>query len=155
MSCAGFVKRLLPSKKSLFKPMGTVDRNRGSGPAWRQLGEEPDYRFTLANERTFLAWIRTALAVLAAGVLFDQFSTKLQPHLIVVVVAAFMCIAAAALCGISYFRWARNEQAMRHKAPLPYSRALGLLAAAVLAAGALIACLILVYPIGNPQCLPT
>ncbi len=25
-----------------------------------RLGEAPDYRFSLANERTFLAWIRTA-----------------------------------------------------------------------------------------------
>jgi putative membrane protein len=29
---------------------------------------EPDYRFTLANERTFLAWQRTALGLLAAAV---------------------------------------------------------------------------------------
>lgn len=36
-------------------------------PAWRNEGTEPDYRFTLANERTFLAWIRTALALLAGG----------------------------------------------------------------------------------------
>ena len=33
-----------------------------------RLGEAPDYRFSLANERTFLAWIRTALGFLAAGV---------------------------------------------------------------------------------------
>jgi hypothetical protein len=30
-------------------------------------GAEPDPRFTLANERTFLAWIRTALALIAAA----------------------------------------------------------------------------------------
>ena len=36
-------------------------------PAWRKTGSTPDYRFSLANETTFLAWIRTALAVLAAG----------------------------------------------------------------------------------------
>ncbi len=29
-----------------------------------RLGEAPDYRFSLANERTFLAWIRTALGFL-------------------------------------------------------------------------------------------
>jgi putative membrane protein len=33
-----------------------------------RVGEAPDYRFSLANERTFLAWIRTALGFLAAGV---------------------------------------------------------------------------------------
>ena len=35
-------------------------------------GDEPDYRFTLANERTFLAWIRTALGLLAGGVAVRQ-----------------------------------------------------------------------------------
>ncbi len=35
--------------------------------------QEPDYRFTLANERTFLAWIRTALALIAGGVAVVQF----------------------------------------------------------------------------------
>ena len=87
-------------------------------PAWRQLGEEPDYRFTLANERTFLAWIRTALAILAAGVLLDQFSTKLQPHAIMVAVAAMMCLLAAGLSWVAYQRWSVNEQAMRHRRPL-------------------------------------
>lgn len=33
---------------------------------WSRQGEEPDYRLTLANERTFLAWIRTALAILGS-----------------------------------------------------------------------------------------
>ena len=54
-------------------------------PSWRQQGKEPDYRFSLANERTFLAWIRTALALLAGGVLLDQFSTKLSPPIVVVI----------------------------------------------------------------------
>ena len=40
-------------------------------PRWRQEGEEPDYRFSLANERTFLAWIRTALALLAVLLLLQ------------------------------------------------------------------------------------
>jgi putative membrane protein len=29
---------------------------------------EPDYRFTLANERRVLAWMRTSVALMAAGV---------------------------------------------------------------------------------------
>lgn len=53
-------------------------------PKWRLEGEDPDYRFSLANERTFLAWMRTALAILAAGVLLDQFSVKLGSQVFVV-----------------------------------------------------------------------
>jgi putative membrane protein len=37
----------------------TVERDAG--------GTEPDPRFTFANERTFLAWSRTALALVVAG----------------------------------------------------------------------------------------
>ena len=66
-------------------------------PRWRQEGQEPDYRFSLANERTFLAWIRTALALLAGGVLLDQFSTKLQPHIAVLILAIVLGALAAVL----------------------------------------------------------
>jgi len=71
-------------------------------PTWRQDGEEPDYRFSLANERTFLAWIRTALALLAGGVLLDQFSTRLHPRWAVLVLAIALCVLAALLCGMAY-----------------------------------------------------
>jgi putative membrane protein len=111
-------------------------------PAWRTQGEEPDYRFTLANERTFLAWVRTALAILAAGVLLDQFSNKLRPHDVVVLVAAMMCVLAGALCFLSYFRWRRNEIAMRHKERLPPSTVPTIVAVGVFAAAAILALLI-------------
>ena len=38
-----------------------------------QTGQDPDPRFTFANERTFLAWNRTALALIAAGLAAAQF----------------------------------------------------------------------------------
>src|SRR5689334_15897452 len=105
-------------------------------PAWRRLGEEPDYRFSLANERTFLAWIRTALALLAGGVLLDQFSTKLSPPIVVVILAVALCALAAVLCALAYVRWRGNEIAMRLKRGLPHSIAMLFLAAAVCVVGA-------------------
>lgn len=48
-------------------------------PKWRREGRDPDYRFSLANERTFLAWIRSALALLAGGVILEQLATRLGP----------------------------------------------------------------------------
>jgi putative membrane protein len=113
-------------------------------PAWRQEGEEPDYRFSLANERTFLAWIRTALAVLAGGVLLDQFSTKLSPHLAVFLLATAMCVLAAVLCGLAYLRWRSSEIAMRHGRRLPTTIALPLLSVFMLAAAAVIAVLMVI-----------
>ena len=99
----------------------------GRNPAWRASGEEPDYRFTLANERTFLAWIRTALALLAAGLLLDQFSTKLEPHVLVVATALVMILAAVIVSVFAYTKWRANEIAMRHKGALPHSHALAVL----------------------------
>jgi len=112
-------------------------------PAWRRVGDEPDYRFSLANERTFLAWIRTALALLAGGVLLDQFSTKLSPPSVVVILAVVLCALAAVLCVLAYQRWKANEIAMRLKHGLPHSLAIPLLAAAVCVVGAAIAVLML------------
>ena len=112
-------------------------------PAWRQQGEEPDYRFSLANERTFLAWIRTSLALLAGGVLLNLFSTKLSPPIVVVILAISLCALAAVLAVLSYVRWRAHEIAMRHKRALPSTAVLPLLAAALCMAGALIAFLML------------
>ena len=44
----------------------------------RQEGRTPDYRFSLANERTFLAWLRTALALIGGGFAVDQFLPDLR-----------------------------------------------------------------------------
>jgi putative membrane protein len=100
-------------------------------PSWRQQGRDPDYRFTLANERTFLAWLRTALSLLAAGVLLVQFATRLHPRAVVVGAAVALSVLAAILCGLAYLRWRANEIAMRHEQPLPFTRGI-VLAAVVL-----------------------
>lgn len=81
-------------------------------------GEEPDPRFTLANERTFLAWIRTALALLAGGVTVGAFDFgRLSPAL--QQAGSIIACAAAALVAIAAFiRWVRTERALRHDRPL-------------------------------------
>jgi putative membrane protein len=50
--------------------MNPADQERQPEPTGDE--QEPDFRFTLANERTFLAWIRTALALIAGGVAVAQ-----------------------------------------------------------------------------------
>lgn len=113
-------------------------------PQWRQEGEEPDYRFSLANERTFLAWVRTALALLAGGVLLDQFSTRLGPHLLVVALAIALGVLAAALATLAYVRWRANEIAMRHARRLPGTLAIPLISAVTLCISAVIVLLLVV-----------
>ena len=85
----------------------------------RAVGKDPDYRFSLANERTFLAWIRTALALAAGGLgavtILDDFTGE-QYLGIGLLALAFLTAASA------YRRWALNERAMRLDEPLPPSR---------------------------------
>lgn len=81
-------------------------------------GEEPDPRFTLANERTFLAWVRTALAMLAGGVALHAIGLPgtawVRTTLAVTLVAFGALVTVFALV-----RWARVERAMRTRQPLP------------------------------------
>jgi putative membrane protein len=107
-----------------------------SEPRWRQEGKDPDYRFTLANERTFLAWIRTALSLLAGGVLLVQFATKLTPRSMVQATAIALAALAGGVSAMAYRRWRANEIAMRHGRSLP-GTALILLTAVAMAVLAL------------------
>ncbi|MFY3859062.1 hypothetical protein BI147_27480 [Achromobacter xylosoxidans] len=104
-------------------------------PLWRQRGSEPDYRYSLANERTFLAWIRSALALLAAGLLLDQPGMAGSPA-VRTGLALGLCVLAVLASASAYRRWRGNEIAMRHAAALPHSPALALLCLAMLAIGA-------------------
>jgi putative membrane protein len=112
-------------------------------PAWRHEGVEPDYRFTLANERTFLAWIRTALALLAGGVLLHQFATELDPRPVVIVLSVGLGVVAAVLSVVSYTRWRGNEIAIRRGRPLPFSWVLPALATVCLITSAVLVVLLL------------
>lgn len=82
-------------------------------------GEEPDPRFTLANERTFLAWTRTALAFLAGGIALEAFAIGgVDPQWRRAAAVALILVGTAISLGAAV-RWVRIERALRHKKPLP------------------------------------
>jgi putative membrane protein len=87
----------------------------------RDVGERPDYRFSLANERTFLAGIRTALALLASGVGVIQFLPPAIPRSSRLVLGLLLIGLALLLAATSHRRWRRVERAMRLDEPLPPS----------------------------------
>lgn len=103
---------------------------------------EPDPRASLANERTFLAWNRTALAFIGAGValgfLLPDTTLPRARHAIAIAPIA----VGAALGWASYGRWAAVQLALRQRRPLPRSPLPQLLTAAVVlgaVAGAIVA----------------
>jgi putative membrane protein len=101
-------------------------------------GEAPDYRFSLANERTFLAWIRTALGFLAAGVGLDQLAPEFATPLIRQVLTLLLCLFAGGLAIYGYLRWLQNEKAMRLKEDLPYTRSLLTISVVLMVVAALV-----------------
>ena len=100
-------------------------------------GEEPDPRFSMANERTFLAWIRTSLAFIAGGVALETFDLPLNTTL-TRVVSVIMLIVAIILPAVAWFHWSASERAMRHARPLPASPALALIVGVVILIGLMI-----------------
>lgn len=99
---------------------------------------QPDVRFSYANERTFLAWIRTALGLVTAGLavvqLLPPFNVPGGRRIL-----GLPLIAVGVLVALFSFRnWQRNEQAMRTGQRLPASvvpRVVALVVAAVAVAG--------------------
>ncbi|MAT61922.1 MAG: hypothetical protein CMH41_09825 [Micrococcales bacterium] len=99
---------------------------------------EPDYRFTLANERTYLSWIRTALALIAGGVGLSALESILGPDWpLAREVGLIATVLGGLLPLVAYQHWRKVQQAMRRGEPLPVQRAAILLAVGmvVLAAG--------------------
>ena len=82
-------------------------------------GEEPDPRFTFANERTFLAWQRTALAMIGGGVFVTQilppFDLPGGRHIL----GLPLIVVGGLVAFTSYGRWVANQRALRLGEPLP------------------------------------
>jgi uncharacterized membrane protein YidH (DUF202 family) len=74
------------------------------------VGDEPDARFTFANERTFLAWVRTSLALVAAGVSLDAFVRDI-PSVVRGTIGIALVLTGIVAGGTAYLRWmAVSEQ---------------------------------------------
>jgi putative membrane protein len=111
------------------------DAVSGTGERWPRWvygeGEEPDHRFSLANERTFLAWVRTSLALLAAGVGLDAVDLDGSRSLQTALAVALLLLGLGSVVA-AWGRWARSERAVRLDRPLPSTTVLAWLALALL-----------------------
>ena len=108
-------------------------------PRWvYDAGDEPDPRYTLANERTFLAWVRTALAMLAGGVALHALGVP-KTDWVRSVLAVLLVVLGGLVTLLAMVRWARVERAMRTRRPLPAFSLGYLLTGAVVVGAALLA----------------
>lgn len=82
-------------------------------------GKEPDARFTLANERTFLAWIRTALAFLAGGIALEAFAVESFPAPLRTGISVLLVVIGMLISMGAAVHWRRIEMSMRLNKPLP------------------------------------
>ena len=102
------------------EPGDAANAQRALSPAHRPVVEcEPDYRFTLANERTFLAWQRTALGLLAAAVAVVQIVPELTIPGARHVLGVLLAVLASLAAGMGLLRWRQVDRAIRRGNPLP------------------------------------
>lgn len=107
-------------------------------------GPHIDYRFSLANERTFLAWNRTALSLVAGGLAIVQLLDNVDPPALRRVLGIPFVLLGGLLAALSFSRWERNELAMRADRSLPRSILPRLLALGVTAGGVAAVVMVLV-----------
>lgn len=88
-------------------------------PPLQSVGTDPDYRFTLANERTFLAWLRTGLALLAGAVALASLVHDFGPRPLRVGITVMLLGMSLLVTVGAYLRWDRAERALREGRPLP------------------------------------
>ena len=106
-----------------------------------QVNDEPDYRFTLANERTFLAWQRTALGLLAATVALLQFVPGSAVQGMQYILSAVLGILAVVSTGAGLLRWRQVDRAIRCGERLPHNRTPVLLATGLAVLGLVVSVL--------------
>ena len=95
---------------------------------------QTDTRFLLANERTLLAWIRTALALTATGVGVHQFGTRVAGN---TAIAVLLLLAGVAAGVTGTVRFLAADRAIRAGRVPRQGHTPAVLAAAITVIGAL------------------
>lgn len=106
------------------------------------VGREPDPLYSLANERTYLSWLRFAVTLLAGAVAIDRLLVE-HPWAGSEISALGLVAIAFGTCGVGVRRWLVTERALRRRLPLPGFGAPLLVFVAILLAGAGVVVLVL------------
>ena len=140
-------RRLSPPRRSAS---GTRAVHTGSVTRWRTRliaeGTTPDPRMSLANERTFLAWVRTSLAMIAGGISLDAFVDETIPAGVRVTLSVLLLALGAALAIGSFQRWLAAERALRRGDELPVTGLAPLVAGGLTVVAVVLILAVLLYP---------
>ncbi|MGV8968376.1 MAG: YidH family protein [Cellulomonas sp.] len=110
----------------------SLDRGGRRRPrAVYDVGTEPDTRFSLANERTALSWVRTGLALVAGGVALTSAATFAGLPVLIDIMAIVACASGGLLALSGLASWRRVERSLRLDLPLPAPTMLPVLAIGV------------------------
>jgi len=88
------------------------------------VGSDPDPRFSMANERTALAWVRTGLAFIAGGVALTSVAAISDLPAVLDAVAVLSCLFGGLTAINGLISWRRAERALRRRESLPAPTAL-------------------------------
>lgn len=124
---------------------GAAEPGSRSPRAVYDVGREPDPLYTLANERTYLSWLRLAITLLAGAVAIDRLFLE-QPWFGSQILALWLVVIAVGTCVLGVQRWQSTERALRLRRPLPGFGAPILGMFAILLAGAGVVVLVLTPP---------
>jgi putative membrane protein len=103
---------------------------------------QPDTQAELANERTYLAWLRTGLALVAAGVAAERVLPAEGILWARQLVGVTLILAGVVTAALAQSRWQNVDRALRGGRPIPHP-ILGYLVAAVIVVDGLAAIVLL------------
>lgn len=126
------------SDGDVVRPVRDATADRRRPRSVYGVGTEPDPRFSMANERTALAWVRTGLAFIAGGIALTSVAAVTNLPKFLDIVAVLSCLVGGVTAVNSLVSWRRIERAMRQGEPLPAPTALRWLVGAVVIAAAVI-----------------
>ena len=144
-----------PRRRRLSPACGPPAVHTGSVTTWRTRliaeGATPDPRMSLANERTFLAWLRTSLAMIAGGISLDAFVDETIPAGVRVTLSVVLLALGAALAIGSFQRWIAAERAIRRGDELPVTGLAPLVSAGLAIVAVVLILAVLLLPLNPPR----
>lgn len=105
---------------------------------------KPKFTEHSANERTFLAWIRTALALIAAGAAVTSLLPQLGEQGTRAAIGLALLALGTTVAAGSYWRWDAIERALRRGTSLPTTSLTRLISSGVVLVALIVMILIMV-----------